>query len=112
MVKRERKNERKSEGERERVEVLMENFSWIWSQWSKKIVDATQTVWPNDQFFFIIWPSTTIYLNLQKAYKLCQSVLKPNKPSTYCQIFLNICQRGGILPNLVGHTERRKEDKK
>ena len=32
------------------------------------------------------------------SWKLCS---KPNKLKLYCQIFLNICQSGGISPNLV-----------
>ena len=43
--------------------------------------------------------------NFPKAYKLCQVSWKlcpkPNKPKIYCQRFLNICQSGGISPNLV-----------
>ena len=40
-----------------------------------------------------------------KVYKLCQSELKlcpkPNKPQIYFQTCSNICQSGGISPNLV-----------
>ena len=32
------------------------------------------------------------------SWKLCP---KPNKPEIYCQRFLNLCQSGGISPNLV-----------
>ena len=40
-----------------------------------------------------------------KAYKLCQSLFKTmpkqNKPKTYCQRCLNICQSEGISQDLI-----------
>ena len=62
-------------------------------------------VWPDDQIVFSRfghfqqWKFALKHKNCTKvSWKLCP---KSNKPEIYCQIFSNIGQSGGMLPNLV-----------